>query len=244
MVGQALLTAIMIYFAWAAGLKLAGSDMDSAVALLQWGRVAAALVLLGITTFLVGWGWSMSAARNGLQWGVTVVFGMYLLATAFNSSWVSSREKAELWPADPPFMGSNLLSATLGNFREWQPSLSTALDIVVVDVPSPALRWTLRNFDRVSYLSGLPTNASPAIIITQNESQMAQSAAYRGQDFVIWRKPAWDILMGREWMTWAIYRVAPHDEESIILWVRTDLFPGGGEEAMPVLPDENGVDSQ
>jgi hypothetical protein len=50
-------------------------------------------------------------------------------------------------------------------------------------------------------------------------------SAYRGQDFV-WRQHVqWDGLPLPEWWRWLVNRQLPREDETIILWVRDDLFP-------------------
>ncbi len=232
MLGQALLTAVMVFFAWTSVLNLAAIVNPSAPLTLQWGRFAASLVLLGIATFLVGWGWSLEAARDGLQWGITLVLGVFALSALFSGAGLSSRRvEMELWRSGPPFTQEELLLTTLRNFNDWQPSLDTQLDIVVVGSQSQALRWALREFEGVSYVTDLPVNAQPAVVITGKDFNMEQTAPYRGQDFYLWEKPFWDLLMGRDWLVWSAYRTALTDNQQIILWVRTDLFPGGDDSA-------------
>ncbi len=232
MLGQALLTAVMVFFAWTSVLNLAAIVDPSAPLTLQWGRFAASLVLLGIATFLVGWGWSLEAARDGLQWGITLVLGVFALSALFSGAGLSSRRvEMELWRSGPPFTQEELLLTTLRNFNDWQPSLNTQLDIVVVGSQSQALRWALREFEGVSYVTDLPVNAQPAVVITGKDFNMEQTAPYRGQDFYLWEKPFWDLLMGRDWLVWSAYRTALTDNQQIILWVRTDLFPGGDDSA-------------
>lgn len=232
MLGQALLTAVMVFFAWTSVLNLADIVDPSVPLTLQWGRFAASLVLLGIATFLVGWGWSVEAARDGLQWGITLVLGVFALSALFNGAGLSSRRaEMELWRSGPPFTQEELLLTTLRNFENWQPSLNTQLDIVVIGSQSSALRWALREFEGVSYVADLPVNAQPAVVISGMDFNMEQTAPYRGQDFYLWEKPFWDLLMGRDWLVWSVYRTALTDNQQIILWVRTDLFPGGDESA-------------
>ncbi len=233
MIGQALLTAVMVFFAWSSVLDLSNlvDQVGATAPALEWGRFAASLVLLGIATFLVGWGWSVEAARDGLQWGIALVVGLFSLAALFNGMGVSRRAEMELWRSGPPFTQEALLQTTLRNFSEWQPSLNTQIDIAVVGLDGPALRWALREFDHVSYVSDLPVNAQPAVMITPNDVVLEQAAPYRGQDFEIWRKPFWDLFLGRDWLNWSVYRTGMTDYEQMIVWVRTDLFPGGDASA-------------
>jgi hypothetical protein len=50
-------------------------------------------------------------------------------------------------------------------------------------------------------------------------------SAYRGQDFVWRQRLQWDGLPLPEWWRWLVNRQLPREDETIILWVRDDLFP-------------------
>jgi hypothetical protein len=59
-------------------------------------------------------------------------------------------------------------------------------------------------------------------------------AAYRGQDFTWRQTPAWEQLQNPDWIRWLVFRKFPREEqtilkETIILWVRDDLFPDARE---------------
>ncbi len=48
--------------------------------------------------------------------------------------------------------------------------------------------------------------------------------AYRGQDFSWRRSPFWEALGIYEWIKWSVFRDLPYDAETVIVWVRNDLF--------------------
>jgi len=50
-------------------------------------------------------------------------------------------------------------------------------------------------------------------------------SAYRGQDFIWRQQPLWDQVTTPGWIRWLVFRQVPRDNETIILWVRNDLFP-------------------
>ena len=56
-------------------------------------------------------------------------------------------------------------------------------------------------------------------------SELGLPAAYRGQDFT-WRQTLqWQNTTAPDWMRWLMYRQLPKENETIVLWVRDDLFP-------------------
>jgi hypothetical protein len=56
-------------------------------------------------------------------------------------------------------------------------------------------------------------------------SDLGLPSAYRGQDFIWRQNPQWTKAQGSDWVTWLVFRKLPLDNETIILWVRDDLFP-------------------
>ena len=96
---------------------------------------------------------------------------------------------------------------------------------------SAALQWALRDFPNARYETALSPTESPPVVITEkgaDEPRLAQQ--YRGQDFV-WRLyPGWQGAFPPDFINWLAFRQAPLAQEQIILWARTDIFPGGGSE--------------
>ena len=50
---------------------------------------------------------------------------------------------------------------------------------------------------------------------------------YRGQDFILDVSPGWNQVLPYDWIGWLAYRQAPLVQKQVIVWARTDLFPGG-----------------
>jgi hypothetical protein len=74
-------------------------------------------------------------------------------------------------------------------------------------------------------VSALDMQDTPAMIVSP--AQMGDPnlpIAYRGQDFTWRREPAWNALTIYDWIKWSVFRDVPYDSETVILWVRNDLF--------------------
>ena len=68
----------------------------------------------------------------------------------------------------------------------------------------------------------------PSVVITPRTAETpALAAAYRGQDFVWWVRPAWEGPVPDDFVNWLTFRKATLGYDYIILWARSDLFPGG-----------------
>ena len=119
------------------------------------------------------------------------------------------------------------LNETINDLSEWNHGDKESLEIVSVGVNDPSLQWLLREYE-VMYVSALAPAASPEIIIAPIYENGGWSAPYTGQDFVIRQYPNWSLLFAREWQQWYVHRNVDVTRELVILWTRTDIFPGSG----------------
>ncbi len=107
--------------------------------------------------------------------------------------------------------------------------MANTIDIVSV-VDAPSMRWELRNFSKARFVSSLPTDQAPSLVITKVETGSPElTANYRGQDFVWWVHPGWTGPLPADLKEWFTFRRAPVANENIILWVRSDIFPGAAQ---------------
>lgn len=198
------------------------------------------LILLGgLLTWLVSAGWSWGVARLGLSFGLVVSLGIY----TFSNVWgivqlipnLQEIERQELWSEYPLTSQASLLLKTLGDLSEWKTGRRDALDITVA-IDAPSIRWTLRSFSNVKYLAehqslthvGQDGNDLPSLILTRQEDEVPNlTVAYRGEGFGWWMKPDWSGALPPDFLRWLVFRQAPWQSELVILWARSDLFPGG-----------------
>ena len=82
----------------------------------------------------------------------------------------------------------------------------------------------LRDHD-VEIVDEFNPQLAPPIVITPVMDDPGLPSAYRGQDFTWRQKPLWDSVKLPDWIRWLVFRQLPRDNETIILWVRDDLFP-------------------
>lgn len=197
-------------------------------------RMIGAAVMIIASTGLVAWGWSSGVALRGLVVGISLVLFAYLVASAWNAGGLSSRRSQELWYNSPRLVNGDLLLETIEQLNQWGPQETGGLELAVVDAPSPALRWLLRDINRVSYVSSLPPESSPALVITPNQPELALAATYRGQGFLLADDTNWTALNPADWFRWTVFRSVPGGaqlREQVILWARLDVFPAGEVEA-------------
>ncbi len=193
-------------------------------------RLVSALVMLFASAALIGWGWSAPVSGRGLAWAAALVLGAYFLSAAWDAGGLSSRSNLEFWANGQPLRQGDLLIELIGNLTEWGPQETGGPDVVVVGIPSPALRWLLRNVERVTYVDQLPSKTSPAMVITPNQPELALASSYRGEGFILTENVGWNLLRPSEWFYWLVFRSTPKEtilQDRVILWARTDIFPGG-----------------
>jgi len=194
---------------------------------LRFGILIGIISLGGLTTVLVSLGWSWETSRNGLMWGLIIAFSIYLTSVMWGASQLRANQPPELWSHPPATGQADLLMDTMGNLSRWKTGLTEQIDgISLVDTPS--LRWVLRDYPNVHYETGLPTGTLPSVIITRQEQEAPSlTASYRGQDFSWCVNPGWTGALPPNPLEWLTFRKAPLFNEMLILWARSDLFPGG-----------------
>jgi hypothetical protein len=189
-------------------------------------RVLAGFFLFLLTFGLVVWGWGYSVASRGLRLGFLLVFFFFTVSTTLNSAGLRGAPETEMWRTGSLPKDAVLMQTTLDDLSSWKHHSPAQLDVAVVGIQSDSLRWMLRKYDNVRYMEVIATEDSPSVIIARLQSSLAQSSGYRGQDFVWWSAPAWSQISPYEFVRWVFLRQVQMDNQSVILWVRSDIFPG------------------
>jgi hypothetical protein len=231
---QAVLTALIVAFISMTFVSL----INTAPATLweYWVRLAGAALMLVASTGLIAWGWSREVALRGLAWGICAVLVIYTTAAVWNAAGLSGRASHELWSGSSLVRQADLLKNSLHDLTLQGPVISDGPDLAVVNASSPSLRWLLRDVQKISFPTQLSRDASPALVISagqagqQGQEDLALAAMYRGQDFTLTESIDWELLKPADWFRWMVFRRLPADallQERVILWARSDFFPGG-----------------
>ncbi len=238
-IGQMILAFVVLVFAFMDLITITNGLQIDQNQIPEWFALAGALILLVAITLLVGWGWSMRVAGTGLVWAISLALLLFTISASVHAAAYTSRRVTELWYPGPVFKDRDLMRDTITDLSKWNTGVNSQLDLAVVDVPSPALEWTLRSlwhFNRVDYL---PASAAPALVITADQPDLGLGATYRGQDFILAQAPSWSLMQPYEWIRWAVFREAPLENTLVVLWARTDLFPDGEEQSSSFNLDSN-----
>ncbi|HLF74457.1 MAG TPA: hypothetical protein VI524_08935 [Anaerolineales bacterium] len=187
-----------------------------------------AFLIIILCVAFVAFGWSARTAWLGTTWAFVIFLGIYSLAAAWGASGLRAQNGLELWTPDPPPAQSHLLLASVDDVSEFSLGNDKAQPVTVMGIDSPALEWALR--DRtVEFVAALDPQVAPPIVITPLMSDPGLPAAYRGQDFTWRQRPLWEQIQSPDWIRWLVFRQLPRENETIILWVRDDLFPDARE---------------
>jgi hypothetical protein len=232
---------ILLVYIWFDVSKIALDPVSNlaATALPVFGRTiqlagAAYMVLLGafliiiLCVSFVAFGWSARTAWLGTTWAFVIFLGLYSLAAAWGASGLRAPNGVELWSSDPAPGQPDLLIASVDDVSEFSLGHDMAQPVTVMGIDSPALEWVLRHRP-VEMVSTLDPQVAPPIVLTPVMDDLGLPAAYRGQDFTWRQRPRFEEIRNSEWIRWLVFRQLPRDDETIVLWVRDDLFPDARE---------------
>jgi hypothetical protein len=164
-------------------------------------------------------------ALYGFLYSLLAVTLVFSISAAWNGAGLSRRGSAELWRAGSPFVDADLLQASVRTFERFNLNGVYDLNTTVVGLNSPALQWVLRDMDNVRFVNFLPASDAPGLVITADQPELGLAAEYRGQTFLLNQQPAWSGLEPYQWLRWFFFREAPLEQQVLVLWARTDLFP-------------------
>jgi len=238
--GMALLVIVLLLFSWIdfAGIALdPRSSVNVTTNVIRIGdRVLfgnlpptryvllfSVLLLLTVSVLMVALGWSARTARLGAVWGLMVALGVYSFGMAWGATGLRTPDGWELWwPGMQPDQASLVLT-TVDEQSEWSTGDDNSQAVTLVNIDSPALEWLLRDHE-VKSVPALDTQEAPAIVISSQPQSPELPIAYRGQDFTWRMEPSWEILSVYDWIKWSVFRELHYEKETVIVWVRNDLF--------------------
>ena len=221
--GEAVLTIILLVSAWLD--FIAAMSLQFADATGHWVLIVFMAFFLGAAVILLTWGWNWKIALRGVGLGVCFLLVIFTLSAGFKAAGQGPRPEQELWLTGPAFKEANLLVKTAGDYSLWNTNNLTTLDLAVVH-GSPALQWLFRNFTKTDFEEILPADAAPSMVVTPEQANLSLPGQYTGQSFVTEQAPTWSMLTASDWIKWMLLRQAPLEKTTVVLWVKSDLFPG------------------
>ncbi len=224
---QALLLIILFGLLWYSLASISRLQGDETGRLMRYVVIIGILALGALMTILIQLGWSWEVARNGLAWGVLGGLALFSISTLWSTAYLRANLPQEIWTKSPGIGKIDLFTKTLTDISLQNTGRPDSIDIVS-EVGDASMRWALRGFSKTEYVEKYSENNLPSILITrQTQDSPALLAAYRGQDFAWWLTPGWNGPLPDDFVSWLTFRNAPVQQASIILWARSDRFPGG-----------------
>lgn len=228
----AALILILGVFGWINAAGIPATQLVGGDTMLRWVSFAGAVILCIFMTMLVAWGWAPRVGIFGFRAGISLFLLVFLGFNSWSAAGLGRQPSTNLWRIPPYIQDADLLSKTIDEFSIWNAKNRLTLDITVIDFDSPALKWLLRNHEKVTYATGMLPDQRPSLVITSDRKDLPAATPYTGQDLVWNQTPAWGLFLPVEWFQWALYRDVPLDRENIVLWVRSDLFAGANQEGL------------
>jgi hypothetical protein len=221
--GIAGLIVLILVFIWLDFLALAQGSSPDQVTLRTW-LMLGSFFLLVVSILLVAVGWSIRVARFGAVLGLTAFLGVYSFSALTGAAGLRvTPDAVEIWSPDNSLPQSGLLLTTVDQISDWSDKNINSQPVTIAGIDSPAFKWLLRGHT-LNVVSTLDTATSPPIVITTDKADPALAAGYRGQSF-IWRQtPLWSQAHFSDLINWASFHQIPVSNETLIVWVRSDLF--------------------
>lgn len=188
--------------------------------------IAAGIILLIISILLVGFGWKFEYALSGLFFGLVIFTIISTLALSLPGIMGRSGNKADLWQTDAISSNGEILIDIITEVSNGIVGEPFEVDVAVIGSGVQVHPWTLRDFRNTDYYNYLPVNSLPGFILTNQDLSSQVSSTYRGNEFLILKRPSWGSFRVKEMVSWMINRNITYEQQNIFLWVRTDHLIG------------------
>ncbi len=190
-------------------------------------NVLLSIVLVAIIAIavLLAWTWD----EVGTKQSVIISALIMLVIVSWGSAWWMSRNAAndtrERWVSLATDDDIFLLADAVEDVS-WQLTNSGNDLRVTSTIASPVLQWYLRNLDQLELVSNLPQDLSSDALLTEANVQPELENEYIGSSFIYLRSDTTHILDIGQTLRWWLFHQSPVpiNEESLIFWVRADLF--------------------
>ncbi len=188
--------------------------------------ILAAVFFVIISIILIGWGWSRRVAGYGAVWGLVTVLTLFWLSGSFHAAGLGENLETNPFLRGGVFSEADLLRDSIENLAEFNVRSRTGMDVLAVGLDRPAMRWFAREYPNFMFENVFQPQVQSSMVLTATTEGVIFGENYRGQDFHWEVQPIWNLMTPQEWMQWAIFKVAPLENKTIVLWARETLFPG------------------
>jgi hypothetical protein len=222
--GTAALVFLILVFVWLDFLGFSQfavlPDQAAARIWLMFGS----LLLLVLSLLLVAAGWSARVARFGTVWGLVGTLSVYSFAASMGAAGLRQMPDAvEMWRPGGTLPQAGLLLGTVQDMSDWSDYNADSQPVTIAGIDSPALRWLLRQ-RAVHVVDAVGPAVDAPMVLTVDRNDPDLAARYRGEAFALRRIPLWEQTGLSQWLDWLSFHQVPQQTETVILWVRSDLF--------------------
>jgi hypothetical protein len=226
----AVLVVVVFAFMLLAARTLVSPNLPQAQQINYLIALVGGVVLVVAVIFLINYGWTEEVARASLLLGLAVVFSAGMVSVSVNSTGIGPETPYTLWYPDEAVLIPEWLVVTIDRTLVWNARGTEPVSIAVAGLDTPGLRWAMRNYEPLDFVPYVPPQTQPGVVLTPLGVIPEISHGYQGQSLVWARSVPWRGLAPDQYLTWLITREVPTIPQEVILWVRTDLMPGGQTE--------------
>ena len=223
-IAYSIIVVVLLVFAWLNFIAYFQAARPEASTLIHVVTTIFPVLLLIGAAIVIRWFWSEETAGQGALWGLVAVLALWSFSAAWGNTGLGANPAGQIWRVDALVDEVDLLKTTVNELSTWKTNVAGELELVVEGIDSPALRWALRDYSQIKYVTSTASASSPAMLITGDKPSPELAETYRGQDFVLEINPSWQMSFD-EWLQWAAYKKVPVSKTMVVLWARADLFP-------------------
>jgi len=217
---------VVSVFIYISGMSWARCTAAQAGCGTAWVLPLAGVLLIVGLSLLFGMWYGAATAWRGLAAVLLVTLGCLSVGAAWRLNFGP--------PARLPFQPMTQLPAsthlrTLYHDLQRQSAERAGdpheIEIAVVDVESPMLRWELRRFGRARFVSGFDAAADAPIVLARPDAGHPVGGEYVGQEYTLIAYWSLDLLNGKEWVRWYVYRYLPNHKpgsDQLVMWVHVN----------------------
>jgi hypothetical protein len=129
----------------------------------------------------------------------------------------------EMWRPGGTLPQADLLLHTVQNLSDWSDYDVNAQPVTIAGIDSPALLWLLRQ-RALNVQQAVEPSIDAPMVVAANRNNPDLAARYRGEAFVLQSIPLWEQTGFAQWLEWLAFHQVPQQTDTVILWVRNDLF--------------------
>lgn len=184
--------------------------------------VAAGILLLAISTILVGMGWSREVARQALQNSLLIMLCFLTLGISIRP--ITTRQESNTLSllAGPILLPNNDVESIVNEIdREGRADKTE----ITYDLGNLGQQFTWFFREQVAS-KGSQRGLQADLMLSANEMEFSAANAYRGRNVVLFRQIDQQVVKPGDFLKTLIGEPLPMVSQNGVLWVRLNLFTG------------------